>query len=326
MIVLFCVAEYWCLIFVTALLRALDTKMRALCALMRHSTSDIRDIMQFWTELRSALMLARHGTVSAAADALGVHRATVNRHIDTLEAEFQTKLFQRHARGYNLTETGQDMLDVVSRADEMFADLAGRNRGRSAQLSGTLVVTALSGIAPLITPALAAFHKAHPQINLEFAASADLARLEHGEAHVAFRAGRKPDTPDYVVKLFQRIRFGLYASRSYVDTWGHPKKSDLQGHRFVGVTDLSARLPYSAWMNSQIKPENIVLQTRDQYVVRIATKEGLGLGFVAEHEANQDPELIEVLPPSDERSAPIWIVTHVDLHRTEKVQQFLRHI
>jgi len=84
--------------------------------------------MQFWTELRTALMLARLGTVSAAAEALGVHRATVNRHIDTLETEFQAPLFQRHARGYTLTEMGQEMLEVVGRADEMFSDLLGRSR------------------------------------------------------------------------------------------------------------------------------------------------------------------------------------------------------
>ena len=104
--------------------------------------------MQHWTELRTALMLARHGTVSAAAEALGVHRATVNRHIDTLETVFQTKLFQRHARGYTLTEDGLDMLEVAS-APMKCLSTAGRNRGKSGQLSGRLVVTALPGLLRL---------------------------------------------------------------------------------------------------------------------------------------------------------------------------------
>src|SRR6056297_1174072 len=145
--------------------------------------------MQYWTELRTALMVARFGTVSSAAEALGVHRATVNRHVETLEGAFGAPLFQRHARGYALTDAGRDMLEVAARADEMFADLAGRARGKAGQLSGSLIVTALSGVAPLVMPAIRAFHIAHPQIALEFVAGAQLARLEHGEAHVAIRAG-----------------------------------------------------------------------------------------------------------------------------------------
>ena len=282
--------------------------------------------MQLWTELRTALMLARHGTVSAAADALGVHRATVNRHIDTLEAEFATKLFQRHARGYALTESGQDMLDVVGRADEMFTDLAGRNRGRSATLSGNLIVTSLSGIAPLVTPALRDFHLAHPQIKLEYADSADLARLEHGEAHVAFRAGPKPDTPDYVVSVFRHIRFGLYASRAYIHRRGHPTLDDLAQHSFIDAFEHRSQLPFAEWIAQNVRPENIALKTTDQPVVHSAIRDGIGLGFLAEHDAMGDQALVEISLPSQDWSVPIWVVTHVDLHRTEKVQQFLEFI
>ena len=46
------------------------------------------------------------GTVSGAAQALGVHHATVIRHIDALEGRLGVKLFQRHARGYTPTEAG----------------------------------------------------------------------------------------------------------------------------------------------------------------------------------------------------------------------------
>lgn len=282
--------------------------------------------MQLWTELRTALMLARVGTVSAAAEALGVHRATVNRHIDALEAEFQTKLFQRHARGYTLTESGQEMLDVAGRADEMFTDLAGRSRGRSGQLSGKLVVTALAGVAPLIMPALREFHLAYPQIDLEFAATADIARLEHGEAHVAFRAGPKPETLDYVVRPFRRICFGIYASRDYIRLRGHPNLENLAGHTIVGPNEETSRLPYAKWMRSNLGDVAKILKVTDPLVVYSAVKSGIGLGFLAEHEATREPNLIEIASPSEDWSVPLWVVTHVDLHRTDKIQQFLKRL
>jgi len=33
-----------------------------------------------------------------------------------------------------------------------------------------------------------------------------------------------------------------------------------------------------------------------------------------------------ILPPNQEWFVPIWLVTHVDLHRTEKVQAMLKCI
>ena len=282
--------------------------------------------MEHWNELRTALTLARLGTVSAAAEALGVHRATVNRHIDVLEQDFGAPLFQRHARGYTLTETGQQMLDVVARADEMFTDLAGKSRGRAGKLSGKLIVTALSGFASLIMPAIRSFHQSHPEIELEFVAGAQLSRLEHGDAHVAFRAGPKPETPDYVVQIYGMIRFGLYVSQDYVNRKGMPRPSRLGDHLFVGTIEDTSPLPYARWMSQNVAPQQLALTSRSQTVQSAAILEGLGLGFLPEFEAVGDNRLLCVSPPSEDWSAPLWTVTHVDLHRTEKVQSFLTHV
>ena len=66
--------------------------------------------MENWDEIRTAYQVARLGTVSGAAEVLGVHHATVIRHIDALEKRLGAKLFQRHARGYTPTEAGRDLL------------------------------------------------------------------------------------------------------------------------------------------------------------------------------------------------------------------------
>jgi len=282
--------------------------------------------MEHWNELRTALMVARHGTVSAAAEALGVHRATVNRHIDLLEENFGAPLFQRHARGYALTETGQHMLDVAARAEEMFNDLAGRSRSRAGKLSGKLIVTALSGFSSLIMPAIREFHFAHPDIELEFVAGAQLARLEHGEAHVAFRPGPRPETADYVVGTFGQIRYGLYASRDYIALKGMPAPPRFDGHLFVGSIGHPSPLPYAPWMNEHVSPSQVSLFARNQTVQGVAIANGLGLGFLPEFEANGNSNLVAVIPPSGEWSATLWVVTHVDLHRTEKVQEFLKWV
>ena len=77
--------------------------------------------MENWDEVRTAFQVARMGTVSGAAEVLGVHHATVIRHIDAIEARLGVKLFQRHARGYTPTEAGQDLLRVAQTTDESCA-------------------------------------------------------------------------------------------------------------------------------------------------------------------------------------------------------------
>ena len=46
------------------------------------------ELMDNWNEIRTAYQVARLGTVTAAAKILGIHRATVIRHINTLEQRF----------------------------------------------------------------------------------------------------------------------------------------------------------------------------------------------------------------------------------------------
>ncbi|MBX2883059.1 MAG: LysR family transcriptional regulator [Granulosicoccus sp.] len=279
--------------------------------------------MEHWAELRSALTVARLGTVMAAADALGVHRATIHRHIDTLEAYLEVPLFQRHARGYTPTDTGRDMMDAAGRADEIFTDFLGRATGLSERLSGSLKVTSLSGVAPLIIPVIDEFHRKHPNLNIEFIADEQLARLEHGEAHVAIRAGAKPTTPDYIVLPFRTLRFGLYASEAYIDKYGQIKGNEFHDHKFVGPWQRKSPLPYAEWMNSHIPPESFVLRTSSQQVINTAVQQGLAMGFVADFETHY-PKLRQIIAPDDQWSITLWLVTHADLRRTLKVQEFLR--
>ena len=48
------------------------------------------------------------------------------------------------------------------------------------------------------------------------------------------------------------------------------------------------------------------------------------MGFIEDYKAKMCCGFHRALPPHQEWSVPIWLVIHVDLHRTEKVQVMLR--
>lgn len=281
--------------------------------------------MDNWDAVRTAFQVARLGTVSAAAEVLGVHHATVIRHIDALERRLGTRLFQRHARGYTPTEAGRDLLAVAQTTDEQFAQLASRIRGRGERVEGEFILTAIAGISDLVVPVLGRFQQLHPAVSIRLLTDVRIFRLDYGEAHVAIRAGTAPQEPDNVVQPLPSLRSGLYAAHSYAEAHGLPAdEGELARHRFVLAEGESLRAPFYRWLATRVGTDPPGFRATDPEARERAVLGGLGLGFLPERlAATRQDCLVRVMEPLPEWETPLWIVTHVDLHRTRKVQAFV---
>lgn len=277
-----------------------------------------------WNEIQSAAEVARLGTISGAAEVLGVHRATINRHIETLEGDLGGKLFQRHARGYVTTDLGKELLRIADATSEQMDGLRVLAEGKSKDISGELVITAIDVLAPLVMPAIRKFQMQHPAVRARFQSSQSLVKLEYGEAHVAFRLGPKPSDLDNVVHLHDTLQMGLFASRSYVDQNGIPDfESDLTHHQFIGVAGEAQRAPFSNWLSELVSDEQITFIANQMQVTDAALRAGVGIGFAPISDMDADPDLVCIAPPNPKWQIKVWVVTHVDLHRSIKVQAFL---
>lgn len=139
--------------------------------------------------LQTALVVARTGSISAAAVALNVTHGAVSRRISALEQWLGVALFERHARGVRPTPDGQRFLGIAGDALTTIGDAAERWRGQR----GSNVVRI--GVTPsfaklLLLDRVAAIERAEPAIRLEIAAEHRNADLEAGEADIAIRYGR----------------------------------------------------------------------------------------------------------------------------------------
>lgn len=279
-----------------------------------------------WDEIRTAYYVAQQGTVSGAADALGVHHATVIRHIDALESRIGVKLFQRHARGYTPTEAGEDLLKVGKATDDQLSQLVSRIRGQGSEIRGELAVTTVAGLAGLFLPVIAAFQADHPQLSVRYLSDTRVFRLEYGEAHVAIRAGQAPQEPDNVVQPLGQMTTHMVASRVYVEKFGLPKDGDWSGHRFIGHAGEGLVPPYFRWMRTTIPEDLVVFRATEQEVLEQAVRQGMGIGPLPQWARQPGDDLVEVMEPLPEWESRFWLVTHVDLHRTAKVQAFVSYL
>ncbi len=283
--------------------------------------------MDNWDEIKTAYQVARMGTVSGAAEVLGVHHATVIRHIDALETRLGAKLFQRHARGYTATEAGQDLMQVAQTTNDQFSQLAGRIHGRGAAVSGELVVTTVAPMSALVAEAMAGFQREHPEIRSELIVDNRVLRLEYGEAHVAIRAGAKDEHPDNIVQNLADLSATLCAHQSYIDQFGLLKgDDDIRNHRFVSLSELSSRVPFHRWIMENVPPENIVFRASNMLSYEDAIAAGAGIGLMPIFEAYRRDNIVELRPDMPELITKLWVVTHVDLHRTSKVQGFTKYL
>lgn len=282
--------------------------------------------MENWTEVRTAFQVARLGTVSAAAEVLSIHRVTVIRHIEVLEAELGEKLFIRHTKGYMPTEAGLELMRVAQATEEQFEQLGARLRAQAQLKSGELVVTSVPIVGQLLMPAFDAFAQRHPDVQLRHIASSRTLKLERGEAHVAVRIAPGAEEPDNVIQPLTRFELGLFASPDYLARAGAPKReADLKKHRFVALDDMfqanSAKIYLEALAEAAPKAK-VFFRSTSLDCIDEALQAGLGIGFAPVFKAKQLG--LERVLPDVSREGRLNLVTHVDLHRTERVQELLK--
>lgn len=275
-----------------------------------------------WDEVRTALHVARAGTVSGAAASLGVHHATVIRHIDALEDRIAVKLFQRHPKGYTPTEAGRALFETATETEQRFEQLAARLQDLQEGISGPLVVTTIPELTVTLVPVMAEMLALYPKLSPCLRTEERVLRLEYGEAHVALRAGSEPQEPDNVVQSLGQLPVALYASQAYLDAHGQPEDDAALGaHRFIGIGESAGRPPFAAWLKA--RGGQIAFSSNDHTTRLAAMRQGLGLGFLAQGQGEREG-LVRVMDSRAEWTSALWLVTHVDLHRSPKVQACLK--
>jgi DNA-binding transcriptional LysR family regulator len=141
------------------------------------------------TRLTVLAAVARHGSVTAAAQALHYAQPTVSHHLARLEAETGARLFQRAGRGVRLTEAGrlladraEEILGRLTAAEAELAELTGLRAGR------VRLAAFPSALGTFVPVAAAGFVTAHPGVDLRFTEAeppAAVRLLKGGEVEAA---------------------------------------------------------------------------------------------------------------------------------------------
>ncbi|MEL7284469.1 MAG: LysR family transcriptional regulator [Pseudomonadota bacterium] len=279
--------------------------------------------MSLLIEIRTAYFIAKLGTVSAAAAALGVHRATIMRRVDLLENELGRKVFRRHSKGYSLTDFGESLVRSAEMIENEAARFVGLCKLSDDNLEGELIIATPYGSAPTLVAVVQEFQNRFPNISVRHEAVTKIPRLEIGEAHICFFFGPRPEIADYVVIPWQSHRNKLYAHQSYIDRYGNPSAlSDIPNHRFALLSEELFSLP-NDWIREHVPKDNVVFFSNERQSVWRAVLEGLAIGSTSEHFSHQNPKIQPINLPIPNYESKTWMITHMDTHRSPKVTAFM---
>jgi DNA-binding transcriptional LysR family regulator len=273
-----------------------------------------------WDDLRFFLAVARTGSISAAARALGVNHATVSRRIHAFEERAGARLFDRIPGGWATTAAGDDMLAAAARVEEEVQAIDRRVAGRDAELSGKLRVALSDAAAFGLMTDLAAFAAAHPGIELELTASNGMTNLTRREADVAIRVTDAP-AEHLVGRKAGSTAMALYGAIARFAAAGDPR--DLAHDPWLAWDEAMTDPGTAAWMRKHAPDVRIAARFDSVLVAYHAVRAGFGVGFLPCALGDPDAALRRVLPHLLLPGRGMWLLTHPDLRHTGRVRCFL---
>ncbi|MCG5234574.1 LysR family transcriptional regulator [Xanthobacter oligotrophicus] len=248
-----------------------------------------------WEDARFFAALARHGSLSATARALGVNHATVARRVAAMEQALGEKLFERRPDGYVLTPAGTRALEA---ADAM--EKAARRLLRAPQqrpLGGLVRIAATPSLADLyLVPRLAALAQRHPAIDVEIVSERRLASLARREADIALRLGAPTDA-DVIARRLATLAFGYYGTPDW-----RSRMAAGEAPVFVGFDEANAHLPEAAFLARHFPRARLAVRANTQSTQAIAARAGHGIAllphFIGAGEGDLVPVALAPLPPT----------------------------
>lgn len=190
-------------------------------------------------EQKAFVTVVDSGSITGAAERLGMTVSGVSRTLNRLEQKLGTTLLRRTTRRLELTEEGETFLNhcrhilaAVEEAEEAMLDRHNQPQGR------LRVNAAPSFMQFVIVPVIGEFRTRYPGITLELDTHDRFVDLLEQRVDLAIRIGSLEDSSLHA-RLLGHSPLRLLASPTYLERNGVPKNiEDLQQHSLLGFNQL----------------------------------------------------------------------------------------
>ena len=237
--------------------------------------------MDRWAQIEFFIQVAELGSLSKAAERLGMSSAAASRCLNALEERLSARLVERTTRRLWLTDVGREYhRRCVAIMGEM-AEADAAVNAATLNPSGTLRVTASVSFASIyIAPALPEFHKRYPNLDVQIVAANRYPDFIEAGIDVAIRTREHEGDSSITVRKLAETRRVLAASPGYLAKRGAPATPDALCQHDLLVYNLANDpyvLHFQRGARTQSVPIKSVLDDNEGQVIRAAALAGLGI-------------------------------------------------
>lgn len=237
--------------------------------------------MDRWTEIELFVQVAELGSLTRAAESLGLSNAAASRHLAALEERLAARLVQRNTRRLFLTDVGETF---YRRCKPLLGELREAESAVNEAVlkpAGLLRVTAsLSFSMIVIAPLLPEFSARYPDLRVEIVASNRYTDLLDSGIDVAIRNREFEDDSAITVRRLAETKRVMAASPQYLQRHGTPRTPDELAHHDLLIYNL-ANQPHTLKFtrNGAVTSLTVqgLLEANDGQVIRAAALKHLGI-------------------------------------------------
>jgi DNA-binding transcriptional LysR family regulator len=194
--------------------------------------------MDRWTELEVFVTVAADGSLTKAAETLGLSISAVSRHLMSLESRLGVRLVQRSTRQLYLTSEGEqfcaDAREILGNLQEAEANVS----AVALNPTGVLRVGASLSFCLLhLMPIIPEFRERYPNVLVEVVASNRYYDLIENGLDLAIRTRRVESDSSITIRRLAETRRLLAATPEYLARNGTPQgPADLEQHKLIVYT------------------------------------------------------------------------------------------
>ena len=276
-------------------------------------------------QLQSLILVARHESVSRAAEALHVTQPAVSLQLRTLEQITGTALTRKVGRSIQLTAAGEVMVEFSERILRLWEQAGDELAALNGVTSGTLRIGAVTTAEHLLPPLLVPFTLERPDVRLKLQVGNRVEivnMLARHEIDLAIM-GTPPREFRTNAARFARHPMGFVAGAE------HP----LMRKKRVTLAEVSSanllvrergsgtRTAVERLFKDGGHPLNFGSEVSSNEAIKRMVQAGLGLGFLSVHACALEFEagLLKLLPMAGNPVDADWHVMHLAGHPIPKV-------
>ncbi|WP_428239476.1 LysR family transcriptional regulator [Gynuella sp.] len=243
--------------------------------------------------IRIFVAIAETGSFISAGKSIGLTRSAAGKALARLEGYLETRLFHRTTRQVTLTVEGQEFyercLQILKSIEEAESSLC----KQPIKLKGTLKITVSEGYGKtVILPFIQQFQRQFPELSFDISFTDRIVDLVEEGIDLAIRVGESYTSTQYIRRVIDRSRIGLYAAPGYLKNNNSPRViADLNEHQVLiygsGTAPACFKLKTKNDQSVKIQGRSFIRFDSGD-AIRVACCTGMGISLLPEFLVKDD--------------------------------------